>query len=78
MLVPVQTARGILLLEAVPLEVPEQRRLNGDLILPDDQALILTDWLVLSVPWMLFDLLCGVSLLGVSLHDLCQQVLAGL
>ena len=42
----VQTSRRILFLEAIALEIDEQGRFNRNLVLTDDQALVLANWLI--------------------------------
>ena len=75
-LVPIETGRGVVLLEPIPLEVAQQRGFYRNLIFAHNQSLVGAHRLVLLVPVMLLDLLGSQSLVWVRLHDLVEQVLA--
>ena len=74
MLITIEALCRIVLLEPIAFKVAKQRGLYRNLVLSNDQALALTDWLVSLVPRMLFDLGCCQSLVRVSLKDLVDQV----
>ena len=73
-LVAIQTLSCIVLLKTIAFEVSEQGRLNGNLILPNDQALALTHRLVSLIPRVLLDLVSSEPLVWVCLEDLVDQV----
>ena len=74
MLVAIETLCRIVFLEPISFKVTKQRGLYRDLVLSNDQSLTFTDGLVSLVPWMLLDLGCCQSLIGVRLQDLVDQV----
>lgn len=73
-LVPIQTLSCIVFLKTIAFEVSEEGRLNGNLILTNDQALALTHWLVSLIPRVLFDLVRSEPLVWVCLENLVDQV----
>jgi len=54
--VAIQTLRSIVLFETIAFEVAEQRRLDGDLVLADNEALTFADGLISLIPGVLLDL----------------------
>ena len=73
-LITIETLCSIVFLKPIAFKVAKQRGLYRDLVLPNNQALALTDRLVSLVPRMLFDLGCCQSLIRVGLEDLVDQV----
>ena len=72
--VAIETLSGIVFLKAIAFKVTQQRGLDRDLVLSNDEALALTDRLVSLIPRVLLDLGCCQSLVGVRLQDLVDQV----
>ena len=73
-LITIETLGRIVFLKAIAFEISEQRGLNRDLVLSDDETLTLADRLVGLIPRVLFNLRSCQALVWVRFQDFVDQV----
>lgn len=74
MFILVQRHSGLFLGKAELLKLLQHRRFDWDLVLADDKALSLANWLMKLEPGMLLYLVSAITFFRIGLHNSIQKI----